>query len=206
MAVALERTKMFVSVFSEEFLRTAKSFWELERSGASQTRGHTVAGMIRDAEATAIKEDIVDATVSLKRCSIPDTMPVRVLWIPPAIKQHPNTKRIFDRMLPSMLDCTILISPFFNATILTFKSKLVRQLVVFMLQVLTISSTAFPKVAFSSPPKVWPSFADISSVANERTAASGTIAKKLRTNTVVGFQPATPAIMPRGTKTRRTLT
>lgn len=65
---------------------------------------HTVAGMIRDAEATAIKEDIVDATVELKFCSIPATIPVRVFWIPPAKKQQPNTKRIFDRMLPSMLD------------------------------------------------------------------------------------------------------
>ena len=38
----------------------------------------TVAGMISDAEATAIKEDIVEATVELKFCSIPATMPVRV--------------------------------------------------------------------------------------------------------------------------------
>jgi hypothetical protein len=42
-----------------------------------------------------------------------------VLLMPPARKQHPRTKRMFDKMLPSMLDCTILISPFFRATIVT---------------------------------------------------------------------------------------
>lgn len=80
----------------------------------------TVAGMIRDAEATIIKEDMVDATVELKFCSMPATIPVLEFRIPPAKKQHPNTKRTFDRMLPSMLDWTILISPFFKATILTY--------------------------------------------------------------------------------------
>lgn len=80
----------------------------------------TVAGMIRDADATAIKEDMVDATVELKSCSIPAAMPVLVFWIPPATKQQPKTKRILDKMLPSMLDWTILISPFFKATMLTY--------------------------------------------------------------------------------------
>lgn len=76
--------------------------------------------MIRAADATAIKEDIVDATVELNSCSIPATVPVLVFVIPPAKKQHPSTKRIFDKMLPSMLDWTILISLFRKATILTY--------------------------------------------------------------------------------------
>jgi hypothetical protein len=78
-----------------------------------------VAGIIRAADATVIKDAMVDATVVLNSCSIPDTLPVLVLVMPPAKKQHPRTKRIFDRMLPSILDWTILISPFFKAMILT---------------------------------------------------------------------------------------
>jgi hypothetical protein len=92
----------------------------VRRVWSKRREARTVAGIIRDAEATAIKEDIVDATVELKFCSIPAAIPVRVFRIPPARKQHPSTRRIFDRMLPSMLDWTILISPFLKATILTY--------------------------------------------------------------------------------------
>lgn len=81
----------------------------------------TVAGIIKDAEATAINEDIVDATVELNSCSIPVERPDLVLRIPPAKKQHPSTRRMFERILPSILDWTILISPFFKATILTYQ-------------------------------------------------------------------------------------
>lgn len=64
---------------------------------------------MRDAEATAMSEDIVDATVPLKLLSV---------WrMPAARKQHPRTRRMLDRMLPSILAWTILISPCLNATI-----------------------------------------------------------------------------------------
>lgn len=69
-----------------------------------------------------------------------------------------------------------------------------------------MSSTAFPKVAFSKPPIVSPSFREISSVAKDRTAARGMMAKKLMMKTAVGFQPEAPATMPMGTATRRKLT
>jgi len=72
---------------------------------------------MREAEATAMSEDMVEATVELNSCSIPSAVPVRVLWIPPATKQHPRTSRMLDKILPSILDCTILISPCFRATI-----------------------------------------------------------------------------------------
>jgi hypothetical protein len=72
-----------------------------------------------DAAAIASKEDIVEATVELNSCSMPSARPVLVFLIPPAKKQHPSTSRILDKMLPNMLDWTIRISPFFNATILT---------------------------------------------------------------------------------------
>ena len=78
-----------------------------------------MAGMMRAADATTIREDIVDATVELNSCSIPATLPVLVLVIPPARKQHPRTSKMFDKMLPSILDWTIRISPFRKATILT---------------------------------------------------------------------------------------
>jgi hypothetical protein len=51
--------------------------------------------MMSDALATVINEDIVEATVELKLCSRYRT--------PPAIKQEPSTRRMFDRMLPSIL-------------------------------------------------------------------------------------------------------
>jgi hypothetical protein len=47
---------------------------------------------------------------------------------------------------------------------------------------------------------------EISSVAYERTAARGIMAKKLMVKTAVGFQPEAPATMPIGTVTRRKLT
>ena len=71
---------------------------------------------------------------------------------------------------------------------------------------LTMSSTAFPNVAFMSPPSVWPSLAESSSVAKLNRAASGMMAMKLRMKTTVGFQWSAPAMMPMGTKTNRTLT
>lgn len=71
---------------------------------------------------------------------------------------------------------------------------------------LTMSSTAFPNVALHSPPNVWPNLADSSSVAKLKREASGTMAMKLRMKTAVGLHPSSPAMMPMGTKTRRTLT
>lgn len=74
------------------------------------------------------------------------------------------------------------------------------------IRILTINSTAFPKVAFNRPPIVCPNFTEISSVANDNTAASGTIARKFSTKTTVGFQCNIPAMMPNGTNTSKTLT
>src|SRR5947209_6344399 len=76
---------------------------------------YKVAGMIREAVETAIKEDMVDATVELKDCSLN--------LIPPAIKQHPRTRSMLDKMLPSMLAWTIRISLFRSATMLTYMAS-----------------------------------------------------------------------------------
>jgi len=95
MAVPCERTRMFSSELASDRARTA----------------YRVAGIIRDADATAMSEDMVEATVELKVCS----------WrlLPPAMKQQPRTRRMFDRILPSILDCTIRISPCRRATMET---------------------------------------------------------------------------------------
>ena len=71
---------------------------------------------------------------------------------------------------------------------------------------LTMSSTALPKVALSSPPKASPTLSEICSVANERTAARGMMAKKLRVKTAVALHPTLGATMPRGMKKSRMLT
>lgn len=63
-----------------------------------------MAGIIKDAAAIAIKDDMVEATVLLNFCSMPSDRPVLVFLIPPARKQHPRTKSMFDNMLPSILD------------------------------------------------------------------------------------------------------
>jgi hypothetical protein len=81
-----------------------------------------------EADATAMSEDMVDATVSLKRLSC---------WVRPAArKQHPSTcysqragvwvvasseltRRMLDKILPSILAWTILISPCLSATMET---------------------------------------------------------------------------------------
>src|SRR4051794_22652608 len=54
--------------------------------------------MMSEADATAMREDMVDATVLLKVCSRKRR--------PPTKKQQPSTRRIFERMLPSILAWT----------------------------------------------------------------------------------------------------
>lgn len=76
---------------------------------------YMVAGMIKDVAATAMSDDMVDATVSLN-----------VLWprrTPDAMKQQPSTSRILDKIEPSMLAWTIRISPLRSATMETCACK-----------------------------------------------------------------------------------
>ena len=72
---------------------------------------YKVAGMISDEVATVMSDDIVDATVELKFCS--------GYLKPPAKKQHPRTRRMLDKILPSMLAWTMRISSFWRAMMLT---------------------------------------------------------------------------------------
>jgi hypothetical protein len=144
--------------------------------------------MIMDAEESAMSEHVVCAVADANICSVGTPFSSVILAMPPKRKHMPMTSNRLDKMDPSMDDCTTWIWPSLRATMLT------------------ISSTALPKVALSRPPSVSPSFTDISSVANERTAARGMMAKKLRVKTAVGFQPISPAQMPKGTTMRRTLT
>lgn len=68
---------------------------------------------------------------------------------------------------------------------------------------LTISSTAFPKVAFRRPPSVSPRCTASSSVTNERIPARGMMARKLSENTAVGPQWSEEAAKPTGIKSSR---
>jgi hypothetical protein len=178
---------------------------------------YMVAGIIKEALDTAMREDMADAIVALKDCSPPRK--------PPAMKQQPRTysdllvdipvyfesykltRRMLDSTLPSMLAWTMRISPCLSATILTYQDHVSAiPIAIRNLELLTMSSTAFPNDAFIRPPIVSPNLAANSSVAKLSKDARGTIAKKLRMKTVVGFHPIAPAIIPTGTKTRRILT
>jgi hypothetical protein len=68
--------------------------------------------MMSEVAATAIREAMVDATVSLNLLSVRLT--------PEAMKQQPRTRRMLERMDPSMLDWTMRISPCLSATMLTW--------------------------------------------------------------------------------------
>jgi hypothetical protein len=125
-AVPWERVSIASSESVDESLRTAYSYILLDsfRDACTWTGLKivlTVAGIMRAAEATTMREDMVEATVELNSCSIPLTVPVRVFVMPPAMKHIPRTSRMFDKTLPSMLDCTILIFPSLRATILTYR-------------------------------------------------------------------------------------
>lgn len=70
---------------------------------------------------------------------------------------------------------------------------------------LTMSSTAFPKVAFNNAPNVWPVYSESCSVAQLRSVASGMTAKRLHTKIVIELHPKYSAKSPRGKKTNRGL-
>jgi hypothetical protein len=69
-AVKRERIRIFLpACSSEDFSEAHIGKWGLR----------TVAGIIKVVDATIMSEDIVDATVELNDCSIPDAVPVLVL-------------------------------------------------------------------------------------------------------------------------------
>jgi hypothetical protein len=70
---------------------------------------------------------------------------------------------------------------------------------------LTMSSIALPKVAFKRPPTAGPTASANSSVAKDNSEANGTMARKFRTKITKGGHPTTPAAIPKGTNTNRTL-
>jgi hypothetical protein len=95
MAVPCDRMRMLSS-------ESALLFWR---------EAYRVAGMMREVAATAMSDAMVDATVSLNLLSVRLT--------PDAMKQQPRTRRMLERMEPSMLDWTMRISPCLSATMLT---------------------------------------------------------------------------------------
>lgn len=85
--------------------RESRRMLLLVSSGAvwyeSDMAAKSEAGMIKEADATAIKEDMVEATVELKFCSGNRRPPIK--------KQQPRTSKIFDKILPSILAWTTRI-------------------------------------------------------------------------------------------------
>lgn len=71
---------------------------------------------------------------------------------------------------------------------------------------LTIIFTEFVNITLNNPLHGWSSSVDSSLITKVRSTESGMIAKKLSIKTVVGFQERAPATLPKGIKTRRTLT
>lgn len=176
-----------VELLEEEDVRKGNGKKDTEKKKKS-LRKLTVAGIIRDAMDKAMSEQLVWAVTVAKLCSMGRLSRSRMFQMPPSKKHMPSTSSRFDRMDPNMDDCTTSIWPWRSATMLT------------------ISSTALPKVALSRPPMESPRRTEISSVAKDNTAASGMMAKKLSVNTVAALQPREPATMPMGTKTSSTLT
>ena len=69
------------NVLVDIFFRIGRGSIQLMRVSirAYPGRTHHTAGIIKDAAATVSSEDMVDATVELKACSIPCAVPVLVL-------------------------------------------------------------------------------------------------------------------------------
>jgi hypothetical protein len=81
----------------------------------------------------------------------------------------PRTSSRLLRIDPTNEECTIANSHFTRAIIAT------------------ISSTAFPRVAFKRPASVCPTRSDKSSVANDNSLAKGIIERNEKTKTKVSF-------------------
>ena len=77
------------------------------------SEAYNVAGMMREVAATAMRDDMVEATVALKELSS--------RLMPEEMKQHPRTRRMLERIEPSMLAWTMRISPCASATIETWE-------------------------------------------------------------------------------------
>lgn len=159
-----------------------------------------------DADDSVIKEQAVCAVPDANRCSEGTPFSSVMFVTPPRKKHMPMTRSRLDKIDPSMDDLTTSIWLFCKAIMLTWSCVSLYFALTDRASVLTINSTALPKVAFRRPPSVSPSLTEISSVAKESMAARGIIAKKLRVKTAVALHSSAPAMRPSGTKMRRTLT
>ena len=78
-----------------------------------------MAGITSEAEESAISEQVVWAVAEAKLCSTPSPFSPFQFQMPPRKKHMPMTSNRFERMDPSMDDCTTWIWPSLSATILT---------------------------------------------------------------------------------------
>ena len=114
------------------------------------------------------------------------------------------TKRISDRMLPSIIDWAKPVSPRMTARIPTYINHDQPQENSWRRYNLTINSTAFPKVALINAPSKSPNASDSLSDASDTAAERGMMAKKLKTEINIEFQWRIPEVRPSGAKTQST--
>ena len=113
------------------------------------------------------------------------------------------TKRISDRMLPSIIDWAKGVSPWTTARIPTYRNHDQLQEKSWKGSI-TINSTAFPKVALINAPSKSPNASDSLSDTSDTIAESGMMAKKLNIEVDIGFHWRAPEVRPSGTKIQST--
>mmetsp|Transcript_54562 Transcript_54562/g.137765 ORF Transcript_54562/g.137765 Transcript_54562/m.137765 type:complete len:215 (-) Transcript_54562:262-906(-) len=146
-------------------------------SGCAFGRWLKIVGRPRAMDASVKQVMLAEAPVELNLLSF--------VRRPAAKNAMPKTKSKLDKMEPNKLPCTTLTKPALIALIVT------------------IISTALPKVAFSKPPIICPVCAARHSVEAPRIPANGTIAVKLQAKVHAQPHSRFGLRMPSGTKTKR---
>jgi hypothetical protein len=114
------------------------------------------------------------------------------------------TKRISDKMLPSMIDWAKAVFPWTTARIPTYMNHDQPQENSGRKCNITINSTAFPKVALINAPSKSPNASESLSDASDTAAERGMMAKKLKIEVDIEFQWRAPEVRPSGAKIQRT--
>mmetsp|Transcript_1578 Transcript_1578/g.4600 ORF Transcript_1578/g.4600 Transcript_1578/m.4600 type:complete len:257 (+) Transcript_1578:1166-1936(+) len=137
------------------------------------------AGMLMPRMLMSRRVVLADAAVALNFCI--------GLVMPPATHEQPSTRRVLDMIEPRSDTCTTESRPLARA------------------KRLTMSSVAFPNVAFRRPPTVSLVCRATCSVASPRSFARGRMARQLKPKTLPALQDVRCAVMPMGRKTRSQL-
>lgn len=144
-----------------------------------------MADMATDVIGTAIAVHIVCAVPWGKHCSEPKTVTLsRILAMPPKKKHKPMLGSRLNGIEPRTID----------------RAKVKRSC--FRARMPTTNSTALPEVALSISFGSAPKFIEIRSIASDKTALRGMMAKEFVAKTVTGLQLRLGAVMAKGTMAR----